>query len=86
VQAGENAVIAGDADKGTIAHVVARMACEHDAEAVVIVMTPRSAHGEEPPTPVGAAADRADVIHMVTNCSLLHDGKARRSAVAAGAR
>jgi leucyl aminopeptidase (aminopeptidase T) len=85
VKAGEDVLVIAEADRLGVAQPVASVASERGADVVLAIMRPRSAHGEEPPAPILAAMQRADVIYSVTKYSLFHT-EARRSAVRAGAR
>jgi leucyl aminopeptidase (aminopeptidase T) len=85
VKAGEDVLVIVEEDRMDIARPVARAASECGAEVVLAVMSPRAAHGEEPPAPIAAAMQHADVIYSVTKYSLFHT-EARRNAVQQGSR
>lgn len=55
------------------------------ADPVLLVISPRTADGEEPPEPVGTAMEASDLVLLVTGHSLTHT-HARRAANRAGAR
>ncbi len=67
---------------------IAQFMWEHSVQysnRVMVRMTDRTMHGEEPPATVAAAMMDADVIFGITKFSLYHSA-ARRNAVANGAR
>ncbi len=85
VQPGEHAVVVTDTPKADIAELIAEGCRRAGAETVIVSMTPRSAHGEEPPSTVAAAMEAADVLFMPTSFSLSH-APARIRACQRGAR
>lgn len=85
VRPNERVVIVTDTNKVAVAEHVAAACWEKDAEPVMIVMLPRTAHGEEPPASVAKALLEADVVFAVTTFSLYHS-TARGEACRAGAR
>jgi leucyl aminopeptidase (aminopeptidase T) len=85
VQEDETVLIVTDTalhDIGATLFETARPLCR---EAMLMVMGPRSSHGEEPPDAIAAAMLQADVVLMPTLMSLSHT-KARGDACARGAR
>ena len=85
VHPGENVLIVTDTEMVDLAQIVATAAVERGAEVTISIMVPRASHGAEPPLPVAAAMQKADVIFAPTTTSLFHS-QARRDATAAGAR
>ena len=72
VKAGEKVVIASDQEKIDIADIIAKACLERNIEPLIISMTPRKNHGEEPPAPYTAALKEADIVFAVTSFSLFH--------------
>ncbi|USS40041.1 aminopeptidase [Thermococcus aggregans] len=85
VKPGENVVVITDTNKISIAEYIVIAAQEKNAETVLIIMSPRETHGEEPPKTVVGAVKEADVVFAVTTFSLFHT-KARQEACKNGAR
>ena len=85
VRAGENVVVVTDSENEQIAEFISSMCVAYGAETVVVSMTPRKNHGEDPPRAVTAALMEADVIFAVTTFSLFHS-TARINACNNGAR
>jgi len=85
VKPSEHVVVLTDTNEISVVEYVVAAAKEKNAETVLIVMSPRSAHGEEPPKTVAAALKEADVVFAVTTFSLFHT-KARHEACKNGAR
>lgn len=85
VQAGENVLIVADAEKVSIARVVAAACHARGAETVISIMAPRSHDGQEPPPVVAAAMRKADIIFTPVSISVSHTD-ALREALAGGAR
>lgn len=80
VKEGENVVIVTDTGKLWLADLLARVAFERGCEVVVCVMTPRRAHGEDPPTPIVSAMLSADVIFAPTTFSLTRAESTKKAA------
>lgn len=70
IKEGEKVVIVTDTNKMWLADALARVAFERHGEVVVCLMTPRKAHGEDPPLPVISAMLSADVVFEPTTFSL----------------
>ncbi|MFC1904820.1 aminopeptidase [Chloroflexota bacterium] len=85
VKPGENVCIATDTNKVAIAEVLASACHAVGAETVICIMTPRQAHGNEPPPMMAAAMKTANVIIAPTTYSMSHTD-ARLAAKEAGAR
>jgi len=85
IQAGEQVLIVADIDNVRIAEVIATAALERDTEVVISIMTPRKAHGENPPEMVVSAMAEADVVFEPTTYSLTRSD-ATQTAQQAGAR
>lgn len=81
----ENLLVLTDTNKIEIAEMFALVGKEMMAEVVLLIMTPRTRHGEEPPHVVAEAMKAADVIVAPTTFSVNHSS-ARTAASAAGAR
>ncbi|MDD2476465.1 MAG: aminopeptidase [Dysgonamonadaceae bacterium] len=81
----ENFLILTDTNKIDIAEMFALVGREMDAEVVLLIMAPRTCHGEEPPRIVSEAMKAADVIMAPTTFSVNHSN-ARKAASDAGAR
>jgi 2,5-dihydroxypyridine 5,6-dioxygenase len=85
VQAGEKVLIVADMHNFRIAEILATAAIERDTEVVVCFMTPRKAHGENPPETIISAMMKADVVFEPTTYSLTRS-EATQKAAQAGAR
>lgn len=85
VKPGETVAIVTDLDRLDIADALARAVIYEDAEPVVMIMPPRTAHGQEPPEPIISGVCSADVVFAATTFSIAHT-RARTKARAAGAR
>lgn len=85
VQPGERVLVVTDSENEEIAGFISSMCVAFNAETVVVTMTPRKNHGEDPPQAVAAAMMEADVIFAVTTFSLFHS-TARINACNNGAR
>ena len=85
IKEGENVVIVTDTGKVWLANLLAQVAFERGGETVVCLMTPRKAHGEDPPAPIVSAMLSADIIFEPTTFSLTR-AEATEKAAAKGAR
>ncbi len=85
VKPGENVLIVTDIEKLRIAESLVEGAYIEGAEVSTCVMSPRKAHGEEPPKPIASAMKNADAVLIVTKYAMTHC-KARHEAQAAGVR
>ena len=85
VQAGEQVCIAADTQTLPIAQAIVEAVREAGAEPVLVVMTPRRAHGNEPPGIVAAAMKAANVVIQPVTYAMTHTD-ATREALRAGAR
>lgn len=85
VQEGETVLIITDTNKIKIAEVIASAAYERNAEVILMVMTPRKVHGEEPPKAIAEAMKNVDVFFIPVTKSITHT-KAVKDAASAGAR
>ncbi len=85
VQKGEQVCIAADTNTMPIALAIAEAVKEIGAEPVLVAMTPRHAHGNEPPRVVAAAMKAADVVIQPVTYAMTHTD-ATRDAMRAGAR
>lgn len=81
----ENLLVLTDTNKIDIAEMFALVGQEMDAEVVMVIMTPRTRHGEELPRIVAEAMKAADAIIAPTTFSVNHSS-ARKAASDAGAR
>jgi len=82
---GEKLLVITDTSRHVIGEALFRAGLELGAESILVVMKPRSRHGEEPPTPIRAAWLESDVFVAPTEYSLTHT-QARREAVMRGSR
>jgi leucyl aminopeptidase (aminopeptidase T) len=82
---GEDVLIIADTKKQTIGEAIFDAAVTAKAEAMFILMLPRSRHGEEPPEGIAELMKHVDVIIAPTSTSLTHT-QARREACKLGAR
>jgi leucyl aminopeptidase (aminopeptidase T) len=81
----EHVVIATDNEMMALAEPLAIAAAEVGAEPTICVMPTRTAHGQEPPTPVAAALAASDVFFTPVKISITHT-QAVKDAASAGAR
>ncbi|MEM3704028.1 MAG: leucyl aminopeptidase [Candidatus Bathyarchaeia archaeon] len=70
IKEGEKAVIVTDTNKTWLADALARVVFERRGEVILCLMTPRKAHGEDPPVPIVSAMLSADVVFEPTTFSL----------------
>jgi leucyl aminopeptidase (aminopeptidase T) len=85
VRDGEDVVVVVDPATRTIGDALRDEAAAAGADAVLIVMDARAAHGTEPPAPVAAAMAASDAFIAPTTRSLSHTS-ARKRATDGGAR
>ncbi len=85
VQPGELVCIAADLNTLAIAQALLEAVREAGAEPVLVTMTPRRAHGNEPPRVVAAAMKAADAVIQPVTYAMTHTD-ATRDALRAGAR
>lgn len=85
IKPGEVCLVVTDDKLSLLAGYFAQASREIHAETLVITMSPRSIHGEEPPPPVGGALLGTDCAFLITSASLTHT-KARGAATEAGVR
>lgn len=85
VKPGELVLVVTDPACRAVGEALWTAACQERAEALLLLMRPREAHGEEPPKPVAEAMKAAAVCFAPTSRSLTHT-VARREASAAGTR
>jgi leucyl aminopeptidase (aminopeptidase T) len=85
VKAGESVLIVVDTPQRDFGPLFAAPCLAAGAEPLILEMTPRESHGQEPPEAVARAMLAADVILMPTTKSLSHTA-ARLAATRAGAR
>lgn len=85
VKPGEKAVIVTEPSMMSMAEAIASAVMAADAEAVITVIPPRSADGQEPPAAAAAAMKASDVFFNVVDKSITHT-HATRDAAAAGSR
>lgn len=81
----ESCLIVTDDELLSVGEALYDVAADVTDDAIIIRYPPGSVHGGEPPEPVSAAMERADVVLAPTTTSLSHTN-ARRGATAAGAR
>lgn len=81
----EKALVVCDHLSYKVAYEVARVCTAIGAETNIVIMEPRSGHGEEPTVAVSAAMEKADVIFAVTSKSMSHS-QATKNALEIGAR
>ncbi len=82
---GERVVVVTDDTMIPIAHSVADAARSRGGEVTVCIMPPRERDGQEPPIPVAAAMEAAEVIFTPVAVSITHT-RAMRAALDRGAR
>ncbi|MEM1657992.1 MAG: aminopeptidase [Candidatus Jordarchaeales archaeon] len=85
VKEGENVVVVADPDMVVYGESFAYAAEVLGAEVTLVLMKDRGRHGAEPPRPVAAAIEAADVFILTTTHSLSHT-EARRRATERGGR
>jgi len=85
VKKGESLLVICDAPLRRIGFALWDAAVELGAEAMLLEITPRSRHGEEPPPAVAGIMKAVDVLLCPTTCSLTHT-EARREATKVGVR
>lgn len=85
VKPGEELLIVSDTNQLAIAELCAILGQERGAETMVLIMSPRTRHGEELPKVVAAAMKAADACLAPTTFSVNHT-RARTEASAAGMR
>ncbi|KKM10005.1 leucyl aminopeptidase [Clostridiales bacterium PH28_bin88] len=85
VKAGEVVLVVTDILQREVGGALLAVAGELGAEAMLMEMSPRENHGQEPPAAVAAAMREAEVVLMPTTKSLSHT-RARWEANRAGAR
>lgn len=86
VKQGERVLVVTDTDRPeSVSVAVAAAAKEVGAETVVLIMSPRTRPGEEPPKAVARAMLESDVVFGLTSQTLYHT-QARREACKAGTR
>jgi len=85
VQPGEQVLVVTDEARMSIAEAVAEAARERGGDAVIAVMSPRSADAQEPPPTIAEAMKHADVIFTPVSISITHTN-AMKQATARGAR
>ncbi len=85
VKAGESLLVVTDDSRRDLADSIYEAGKRLGAESMLAVMSERSKSGEEPPTPIAEAMEKASVVVCITRHSLTHT-KARKRAAAAGAR
>jgi len=85
VKRGERVLVLTDNTRQNIADALYKAAVDLGADAMMMVMLPRSRHGEEPSDPIANLMKMMDVIVAPTEFSLSHT-QARKKANDAGAR
>ncbi|MEM4652575.1 MAG: aminopeptidase [Candidatus Nezhaarchaeales archaeon] len=85
VRAGEKFLVITDTESEVIGRAIAESGWEVGAETILVVMRPRTRHGEEPPEPIAVMWPKADVFVAPTKYSLTHT-QARKRATEMGAR
>ena len=85
VRPGEQVCIAADTNTLPIAQAIVEAVRAVGAEPVLVVMTPRRAHGNEPPRVVAAAMRAAQVVIQPVTYAMTHTD-ATQAALQAGAR
>ena len=85
VKPGEKFLVITDTEKEEIAKALFTAGLQRGAEAMLVVMKPRTRHGEEPPKPIAGIWKEADVFIAPTKFSLSHT-QARKQATEAGVR
>lgn len=85
VKPGEAFLVITDTEKEEIGRALFNVALDVGAESIIVVMKPRTRHGEEPPKPIAEMWAHVDAFLVPTKFSLTHT-QARKKATAMGAR
>jgi len=85
VKPGEIFLVITDTETRVIGDALFEKGLEVGAETIMVVMKPRTRHGEEPPTPIAEMWQHAEVFVAPTKYSLTHT-QARKRATERGAR
>jgi len=85
VKPGEKFLVITDTVKREIGEAIFEVGLEVGSEAILVVMRPRTRHGEEPPEPIAEMWRHVDVFVAPTEYSLSHT-QAREAATESGAR
>jgi len=85
VKPDETVLVVTDMYRLDIAKVIAGVAMDRGAEAIVTVIQPRERNGQEPPAPVAEAMKKADVVFTPVTYSITHT-HAVKNAAAEGTR
>ena len=87
VKEGETVLVITDTIKENIGRVLFQAASKHSKaeESILVVIPPRTRHGEEPPSPIAKLMKCIDVIVAPTEFSLTHT-QARKNATKLGVR
>lgn len=85
IKIGEICLIVTDEQLFSLAMHFAQASRELEGETLVITMTPREIHGEEPPAPIAGALLAANCAFLITSVSMSHT-IARAAATEAGVR
>jgi leucyl aminopeptidase (aminopeptidase T) len=85
LKAGESFLVITDTETRAIGEAIFEEGLDVGAESMLLVMKPRSRHGEEPPKPLAEVWQHVDAFVAPTKYSLTHT-QARRRATEAGAR
>lgn len=72
VRPGETVLVVTDMFKTDMAKVIAGVAMDRGAEAIVAVIQPRARNGQEPPKAVAEAMKKADVVFTPVTYSITH--------------
>ena len=76
----ETVLVVTDMFKIDIAKVIAGVAMDRGAEAIVTVIQPRERNGQEPPQPVAEAMKKADVVFTPVTYSITHTQAVKNAA------
>lgn len=85
VKPDETFLVITDTEKLNIANALFKKGIEVGAETLMVIMKPRTRHGEEPPKPIAEMWKHVDVFIAPTTYSLTHT-QARKKAIEIGAR
>ncbi|MEM3346506.1 MAG: hypothetical protein QW579_01795 [Desulfurococcaceae archaeon] len=72
VKAGKKFLVITDSDSEIIGRATAEVCWEVSAETILVVMNPRTRHGEEPPEPIAAMWIKADAFVAPIKYSLTY--------------